>query len=101
MRKIGWRRASRCNAEVIGHDELLTLLAPTVAAEAVASRSSSASDRGAVGKRRSTRMDCFAGLDVSIDETAICVVDAAGKVDDDGVGGDRSRGNRRRSRAVY
>ncbi|WP_254514821.1 IS110 family transposase [Novosphingobium sp. G106] len=25
-------------------------------------------------------MDCFAGLDVSIDETAICVVDEAGKV---------------------
>jgi transposase len=25
-------------------------------------------------------MDCFAGLDVSIDETSICVVDAAGKV---------------------
>src|SRR3546814_5167697 len=25
-------------------------------------------------------MDCFAGLDVSIDETAICVVNAAGQV---------------------
>src|SRR3546814_151860 len=53
---------------------------PETGASACQPGVSRASKARVAGQRRRTRMDCFAGLDVSIDETAICVVNAAGQV---------------------
>ena len=66
-------------AGVIGHDQDL---APErkFARRSVTAESSIAGAAVAPKKRRRRAMECFAGLDVSIEETAICVVDAKGNV---------------------
>ena len=72
-RPKGRSGAEEGTAEVIGHDELLALLVPTALEKRVAVPLPRASKSGVLGERRRTRMDCFAGLDVSIDETAIAI----------------------------
>ena len=37
-------------------------------------------------------MKYFAGLDVSLEETAICVVDESGRIVKEGAGGERAAG---------
>jgi transposase len=66
-------------AGVIGHDERPAPKLSIAGASAAAGLSRVGAASAPV-KRRRTTMECFAGLDVSMDETAICVVDAKGNV---------------------
>lgn len=67
------------NAEVIGHDELLASIAAAPAASALPAGPQSVAKSPPLNTTRRRKTECFAGLDVSIDETAICVVDSGGE----------------------
>src|SRR3546814_16392149 len=75
-----WQRRTPRSTRTDARCPYTTLFRSETGASACQPGVSRAAKARVAGQRRRTRRDCFAGLDVSIDETAICVVNAAGQV---------------------